>query len=410
MIRNTAAGLLWLCLSCVTSHTIADDIDWNLPGEPPYLIAHYLPWFEVAPADAPDQLTWRHWRWDGNGQRRDPNVLLPDGRRDLATAYYPLIGPYSSHDREVFRYQLETAKAAGVSALLVLWYGPGSQDADVHLPMMLAEAEAADMRLALCYEEKLNWPPYRHPIDREQILQSYIDDMQYIIDRYGSHPAYLRADGRPFVAQFNYWGEDDLGPRFLTPVEFEQAFARLSEPIYYCRQNLDRPAMHPTIDAAYMWIKPDPVWVRDYAIFAGRAEALYRDNRLDFFMGFVSPGFDDTGVSAWGGGKPRILPRNGLDVLEQTMALATIGDPELIQIVTWNDWQEGTAVEPSREHGFAYLDAIEQWWGRLTGRPVNLDDNREPLRALVERIDGPTHADKMPPQIDALFDRVPKAK
>ena len=70
------------------------------------------------------------------------------------------------------------------------------------------------------------------------------------------------------------------------------------------------------------------------------------------------------------------------------MAMSSVGNPELIQIVTWNDWQEGTAVEPSREHGFRYLDAIESWWGRLTGRPVDLVDNRKPLLHLSEQSEG----------------------
>ncbi|MEM6332052.1 MAG: endo-1,3-alpha-glucanase family glycosylhydrolase [Planctomycetota bacterium] len=400
-----ALRLLAVLLTCCAAHTLQAEQRWNLEGSPPYLIAHYLPWFEVAPADAADQPTWKHWRWDGPGNTHDPNQRLADGRRDLATAHYPLIGPYSSHDREVFRYHLQTAKAVGVDALLVLWYGPGSEDADVHLPMMLEEAHAAGMRIALCYEEKINWPPYRHPASRQEIVQAFVDDLQYILDRYASHPAYLRTNDRPFIAQFNYWGEDEFGPRFFTPSEFEQAFAQLSEPIYYCRQNIDRPEMHPPIESAYMWIKPDPQWVHDYTVFAGRAEALYREGRLDFFMGFVSPGFDDTGVSGWGSGQPRILPRQGLDVLNQTMALSTIGNPELIQLVTWNDWQEGTAIEPSREHGFAYLDAIEQWWHRVKGRPIDLEDNRTPLRDLVESMRLRGHEGELPDDIDAYLSR-----
>lgn len=375
-----------LLVTGVKGQTSLTESEWNLPGEPPYLIAHFLPWFEVAPADSPDDPTWQHWRWDGPGEKHDPNNRLPDGRRDLSTVYYPLIGPYSSHDRDVFRYHLKTAKAAGVSAFLVLWYGPGAADSDQHIPMMLEEAEAAGMRISLCYEEKINWPPYRDPASRKEILRTFTDDMQYIVDHYGQHPAYLRRNGQPFIAQFNYWGQDRLGPRYLQADEFASAFAALSEPIYYCRQNLDRPDMFPPIRSSYMWIKPDPVWVQDYAVFAGRAESLYREDRLDFFMGFISPGFDDSGVSGWGSGTARKLPRQGLDILEQTMALSSIGHPELIQIATWNDWQEGTAVEPSREHGFAYLDGIELWWGRLIGREVDLEDNRLPLLDLADQI------------------------
>lgn len=377
--------LAWLGAVCVTAESTSPPTagTYNLSGEGPHLIAHFLPWFEVAPADAPEAPNWRHWRWDGPGTKRDPNKILPNGQRDLATAYYPLIGPYSSHDRAVFRYHLETAKAIGVSAFLVLWYGPGTENSDLHLPMMLDEAEAADMRIAICYEEKLNWPPYRKPQSRQNILDGFEADLRYLLDNYAQHPAYLRRNGKPFIAQFNYWGEDDLGPRQIQPGEFSKVFDRLSEEIYFCRQNIDHTEMHPLIPSAYMWIKPDPAWIHDYAVFAGRAEALYTAGHLDFFMGFISPGFDDRGVSGWGSGEPRVLERNGLDVLRQTMALSTIGDPELIQIATWNDWQEGTAVEPSREHRFEYVDAIEMWWGRVSGRPVNTADNHKPLLKLA---------------------------
>ena len=356
---------------------------WNLPGQPPYLVAHYLPWFEVTNPATGEQ-TWRHWRWDGAGEKHDPRQRTADGRRDIASVFYPLIGPYSSGDREVVRYHLRTAKAVGVSVMLVLWYGPGSADADTHLPMLLDEALAADMRIAICYEEKINWPPYRQPTSREQVVKSVTDDLTFLVTKYGKHDAYLKRDGKPFVAQFNFWGDDELGPRNLLADEWAQVFAALPEQVYYCRQNLDRLEMHPTIRSAFMWIKADPAWLKDFAYFAGRAEQLYREGDLDFFMSFISPGFDDTGVWGWGGG-PRVLPRDGLNVLDQTMAMATAGNAELVQIVTWNDWEEGTSVEPSRETGYLYLDAIEQWWGRVTGRPVNLADNRQPLLELAQR-------------------------
>lgn len=385
LLLATTVLALTGCAAAETKEVSTESGLYNLPGEPPYLMAHFLPWFEVAPADAPDQPHWQHWKWDGPGNRHDPNTILPNGQRDLATAYYPLIGPYSSHDRDVFRYHLETAKSAGISIFLVLWYGPNTVDSDVHLPMMLDEAEAAGMRIAICYEEKVNWPPYRQPESRQDIVDSFESDLRYILEQYGDHPAYLRREGKPFVAQFNYWGQDEFGPRYLQAHEFQAVFDHLPTSIYYCRQNLDRLEMHPTIRSAYMWIKPDPAWIKDYTFFAGRAESLYASGSLDFFMGFVSPGFDDSGVSGWGGGQPRILARNGLDLLQQTMAMSTIGQPELIQIVTWNDWQEGTAVEPSREQGFEYLDAIEEWWGRISGRPVDLQDNRDPFEELKER-------------------------
>jgi len=113
-----------------------------------------MPWFTVAdPA-------WDHWRWNGPGTAHDPDKRLADGRRDIAAAHYPLIGPYDSRSRNVIRYHLKTAKAAGIEAFACIWYGPGSST-DRCIPALLDEAEVAGMRIAICYEEKLNFPDYR---------------------------------------------------------------------------------------------------------------------------------------------------------------------------------------------------------------------------------------------------------
>lgn len=101
-------------------------------------------------------------------------------------------------------------------------------------------------------------------------------------------------------------------------------------------------------------------------------------------MTMICPGFDDTGVWGWGHG-PRKTERFGLSVLKDTFDRAFAGDPELVQIVTWNDFAEGTVVEPTRENGFWYLDAIETWWGERTGRRVNLADNRKPFLDYAAR-------------------------
>lgn len=54
-----------------------------------------------------------------------------------------------------------------------------------------------------------------------------------------------------------------------------------------------------------------------------------------------------------------------------------------MQIVTWNDFPEGTPIEPTVEYGFRWLDAIEIWWAGVTGGTANLEDNRAPLREFL---------------------------
>ncbi|WP_432797143.1 endo-1,3-alpha-glucanase family glycosylhydrolase [Poriferisphaera sp. WC338] len=357
---------------------------WNIEGDGPHLIAHYMAWFEAYGESGEGAKTWRHWRWDGSGSKRNPEKVDQDGRREISSVYYPLIGPYNSRDRAVVRYHMRTAKAAGVSAFVVIWYGKDTPDSDALMPMLLKEAAKVGLKIAVCYEEKINWQPYRQPTSRSEIVKTATEDLNYLLNTYGGHDAYLKRDGKPFVMQFNYWGEDDLGPRQIMAAEWQQIYEGLDKNIYFCRQNMDRPDVHPPVQSAFMWFKPNKAeWANDFKYFGATARKLEAEKKLDFFMTVLCPGFDTTNVNGWGGG-PRVLERNGTDVLEFSMEHALTGNPELIQIMTWNDWEEGTAIEPSREFGFDYIDTIETWWGKVSGRPVDLEDNKDGLRELIE--------------------------
>src|SRR5437763_971875 len=148
---------------------------YNLPGHPPYLIAHYMQWYSAPWSTIEGTMIdrtakdWSHWQWKGGQADHHPDNKLADGHRDIASVLYPLIGPYDSGSRAVIRYHLATMKAAGISAVTSIWYGPGS-NTDKRFPMLLEEAEKLGMRAAICYEEKLNFPTYRNPKDRDEVV------------------------------------------------------------------------------------------------------------------------------------------------------------------------------------------------------------------------------------------------
>ncbi|WOO41843.1 endo-1,3-alpha-glucanase family glycosylhydrolase [Rubellicoccus peritrichatus] len=372
--------------ACVQDSSSNNDVEnatvsnsnWNIQSDAPILAAHYMPWFSNPNTAQGDNPNWSHWAWKDSKVDRNPEVRQDDNRRDIASIQYPLIGPYSSDSDHVIRYHMKTAKSAGIDAFFVIWYGPGS-DTDKVIPKLLEEAELQDMKLAICYEEKLNWTPYRKPESREDIVATTIDDLNYVIDEYSDHPAYLRRGGKPFIYQFNYWGEDDLGPRSIQPNEWEEIFNSLGQPIVYARQNLS-PQHHPNIDGAYLWWTTDESYIKDFASFSRH---MIDEGQLEFFMSMIAPGFDDSGVNGWGEGS-RITPRAGLSLLKDTFERAWQHDPEVIQVVTWNDFNEGTALEPTLGNGFQYLDALESWWSEKTGRPANLEDNREAFMEYLQ--------------------------
>lgn len=376
------SGLLVLLFTgCAKKHmqTVleVESIEWTSGSSTPLIGMHYMPWYNNPHTSSRSISEWSHWEWTGQYVQHQPDRQDERGKRDIASVQYPLIGAYSSDNKEVVRYHMQTAKAAGIDVVFVIWYGPGS-DTDELIPLLLNEAHSAGLKLAICYEEKLNWPPYRMPKSRSDIVSTTTEDLNYILENYVVHPAYLKRDNIPFIFQFNYWGEDDLGKRNLLPREWEEVFSSIKEPVVYARQNLN-PEYHPDIAGAYVWWTPDESYLNDFSEYSRQ---LVDDKEMGFFMTMAAHGFDDSGVNGWGNG-PRIHTQDSIETLDKTFEIAAKGNPEVIQLVTWNDFNEGTALEPTLENGFLYLDRVEQNIGKITGRPVDLQDNRIPFEEYM---------------------------
>lgn len=345
---------------------------WNIPGQPPFVVCHYMDWFSMDQPIAGK--TWEHWSVDGK-HPHDPTHRLLDGRRDIASVFYPLIGTYASDNPDVIRYHLATMKAAGISGIIIDWYGKGS-GTDEPLPIIFNEAEKLGMKVALCFEEK-EFCVWMHPHSRQEMIDNVVDGLTYAMKTWMPRKAYLRRNGIPFMMQFDSWGEGPLGPVYLQPAEWKIVFSRLPGKLVYCKQNL-LTQYYPPMQAAYVWWNQGPASEK----FARAAGALRDHGKLQFFMSMLGVGFNDTGVWGWGDG-PRVSDHYGLDVLKHLETIANENSPELIQCVTWNDFNEGTCFEPTTEYGFAWVDEVEKYIGRLHGRPVNLQDNRQPYRDYV---------------------------
>jgi glycoprotein endo-alpha-1,2-mannosidase len=358
---------------------------YNLPGKPPYLVCHYMTWFTTPSSETAttrqvdrNEPLWSHWKWKGGKVDHRPEDRLPNGQRDIASVFYPLIGPYDSHSTAVVRYHLSTMKAAGVSAVLCIWYGPGSVT-DKAFPVVLDEAQKLGMAATLCYDEKLNFPEYRQHDTREDFVQGATNDFNYIIDNYSRHPAFLHRNGVPVIEQFNAWAKDPkLGNANISPDEYRTIFSNLHSPFNILRQNLDE-KYYPPINAAYVWWDQGK-WPTE---FAHRAAKLRDQGRLDFFMTMVCPGFNDTGVWGWGDG-PRVSKSYGVDVLKWCEDQAFIDNPELVQMITWNDFNEGTCFEPTVQNRFTFLEAIAKWWNATTGKPVDIAGIRTPFETYKQ--------------------------
>lgn len=371
---------LFAGVSCGEDEVAGKGGIWNCEGDSPVIAAHYMPWFNNPETGADPGVGWKHWGWQGSEVQHAPEIRKENGLRDIAATKYPLIGAYSSNRESVIRYHFETAKAAGIQAMIVIWYGPESETDHV-VSKLLDLAEVVGLKICLAYEEKINWPPFRNPGSREEIVATATEDLSYLLEKYAPHPAYLRRADEPVIFQFNYWGDDVLGKKNILPDEWKRIFDQLPVSVSYVRQNNEE-EYHPAIGARYLWFTKDENHI---AQFASSSRRRIAGAELDFFVTMASPEFNDSGVNGWGNGS-RITSGEGLSLFKDTFERAWQDGPEMIQLVTWNDFNEGTSLEPTLENGFQYLDALEVWLGDKTGRAVNLEDNRIPFRRYLEQV------------------------
>jgi hypothetical protein len=76
------------------------------------------------------------------------------------------------------------------------------------------------------------------------------------------------------------------------------------------------------------------------------------------------PGYDDRQVRP-GTGFAR--SRDGGDYYLQSWQAAIASQPDWIVINSFNEWPEGTYIEPSQAHGSLYLDLTREWSARFKG-------------------------------------------
>src|SRR4051812_25862406 len=84
---------------------------------PKPIMVYYMPWFVAKPFSS-------SWGWHWTMNHYNPEVINASGARQVASWYYPLIGPYDSADPVVLEYHVLLMKLGGVDGVIVDWYGP----------------------------------------------------------------------------------------------------------------------------------------------------------------------------------------------------------------------------------------------------------------------------------------------
>jgi hypothetical protein len=342
-----------------------------LPGSlqaqlpPPKLMVHYMPVYQAKPYQA----TWG-WHWTMN--HYNPDTFDSQGRRNIASHFYPLIGPYDSRDPDVCEYHALLMKVAGIDGAIADWsgYSPVYDYPMINIATINAfnALSTAGLSFAICYEDQSIAQQINvGRITPAQAIGQAQFDMNYIIDHWANKPAYLTLDGKPVLLNFGpqyFYAESDWASILSVFNSGAQFF-----PLNY--------RLGTVAAGAFPW---PPMWLSGGGVLAPETMDQYLD---DFHASAASwpsvvsgafPGFHDIYQEAGIQPSYGYLDARGGLTFSETMDRALAAHAPVIQLVTWNDFNEGTNIEPSQEYQYQYLIHVQDVARGLHPLPYTIAD------------------------------------
>lgn len=117
------------------------------------IYVHYMPWFETNESSA-DKKWGYHWTM----ANKNPNNIGANNRREIASYYYPLIGPYHSGDKNVIENHLLLMKYSGIDGVLIDWYGTYDVNdyrmVKENTEQLIAMLDKVGLEYAIVYEDR----------------------------------------------------------------------------------------------------------------------------------------------------------------------------------------------------------------------------------------------------------------
>jgi len=250
---------------------------------------------------------------------------------------------YNSNDPAVIHRQIQEAKKLGIYAFAVDWYGERHPFLDRSYALIQQMASKEHFHVALMYDETEEDDGHATEDALEAMQSAY---KKYIGPDAPGHDAYLQFRGRPVVFVFPKRGNTDWN-------QVRQMVNGWASPPVLLYKDDPPPQFSGAFDGQYAWVHPGSKgwstdgseWGEDYL------ENFYKKMRSkhpdQIAVGTVWPGFDDTRAS-WSLNR-HIDQRCGKTLQDTLRVFAENNDPEhpmpFILIATWNDYEEGTAIE-----------------------------------------------------------------
>ena len=304
------------------------------------------------------------------GKRFDP----PES---IHSPYYPKKGIYSSKNPNTLQEQFDECHRAGIKVLALSWWGKKTEsyatdtqgvntDAIMHDIFAAADRDKNQIKLTFHLE------PYP-----SRSADSVKSDVAYIIENYGNYSSFYRYSNKPlFYVYDSYhilpysWAAilKPDGENTLRNTNIDATFLGLWLESQHGRDLLDS-----GFDGVYTYFSSDGFSYGSTIANFRMISKYCQKNGLICNLS-VGPGYNDSQIRPWN--KVNTKDRKDGRYYKSMFEKAIDANPEMISITSFNEWGEGTNIEPAvtkegyRDYGdagsYKYIDLTKHYVNEFT--------------------------------------------
>ena len=318
----------------------------NIQGQPDdKLHTFYYSWYGN-PAQDKQWVHWDHKVLPFGDRPLTGRTEFPGGE-DIGANFYPQLGTYSSHAPEIIKKHIQMMKQANIGVVSYSWWGK-EDFASRSVITFMDEAQKAGLKVNFHIE-----PIYKNAKEFKQAIAT-------LMALVGEHPALYRLDGKPlyyiydsYKVEVSQWRQvlADDGQLSLRNTALDGHFIGL-----WVEQDDGKFFTEGHFDGFYTYFAVDGFVYGSTTANWPNMSAFAKENKM-MFIPCVGPGYADDRIRPWNGKNYR--SRQQGKYYDDMFKAAIDMKPQIIGITSFNEWHEGTQIEPAIAktfEGYRYED------------------------------------------------------
>jgi len=261
---------------------------------------------------------------------------------------------YHSDDPAATARHISLALSAGIDGFTQQWVGPGDRT-DRNFSNLLNQSAGKPFYSTVVFLRHI-WPGATQANTRDAI--------NYLISTYANNPNFLHIGGRPVIFFTDVYRIPRAGGQSA-----QNAWASLRAQVdpnhatIWIAEGLD-PSFLSVFDGLWVYKVFHAAYPNDYLKASAWAARTRARGANKLWVATISPGWDDRNAGCRpdvrAPSQPFVKPRDNGNTYRATFNAAMKSNPDLLWINSFNEWVEGTYIEPSKFYGDLYLNLTRE--------------------------------------------------